>query len=140
MSAIALDGAADPVVQSSVRRWTGRILLGIAVLFLSFDTAIHLAGIKAVVESSAQLGFSPDKMFTIGVIELICLIVYLIPRTAPIGAVLFTGYLGGAIVTHFRVDSPLLTHTLFPIYLAAMLWGALYLRDPRVRAVIRPIR
>ena len=140
MSAILLDASPTMMDRSSLAKWSGRILTGIAVLFLSFDTAIHLAGVKEVVEGSVQLGFKPEQMFTIGLIELVCLAVYLIPRTAPIGAVLFTGYLGGAIVTHLRVDSPLLTHTLFPIYVAALVWGGLYLRDPRVRAVLRPAR
>ena len=69
-----------------------------------------------------------------------CLVVYLIPRTAPLGAVLWTGYLGGAIVTNLRVHNPLFTHILFPIYVAALIWGSLYLRDPRVRAAIRAVR
>jgi hypothetical protein len=92
---------------------------------------------KAAVEGSAQLGFTPQQVFVIGVIAAICLVIYLIPRTAPIGAVLWTGYFGGAIVTHFRLGNPLLTHVLFPIYVSALIWGSLYLRDPRVRAVVR---
>ena len=91
---------------------------------------------KAAVEGSAQLGFTPDQVFVIGVIAAVCLVLYLIPRTAPLGAVLWTGYFGGAIVTHFRLDNPLLTHVLFPIYVSALIWGGLYLRDPRVRAVL----
>jgi hypothetical protein len=118
----------------------GRIITGIVALFLTFDAGIKLVRAKAAVEGSAPLGFTPDQVFVIGIIGAVCLVLYLIPRVAPIGAVLWTGYLGGAIVTHFRLDNPLFTHTLFPIYVAALIWGGLYLRDPRVRAVIRAAR
>ena len=91
---------------------------------------------KAAVEGSAQLGFTPDQVFVIGVIAAVCLVVYLIPRTAPLGAVLWTGYFGGAIVTHFRVGNPLFSHVLFPIYVSTLIWASVYLRDPRVRAVL----
>ena len=114
----------------------GRIITGLVALFLAFDAGIKLVRASVAVEGSAPLGFSPDQVFVIGVIGAVCLVLYLIPRVAPIGAVLWTGYLGGAIVTHFRLDNPLLTHTLFPIYVAALIWGGLYLRDPRVRAVL----
>jgi len=75
----------------------------------------------------------------IGAIELVCLALYLVPRTALLGAVVMTGYLGGAVATHVRIGSPLLSHTLFPIYVAAMLWAGLYLREPRLRALV-PLR
>ena len=87
-----------------------------------------------------QLGYQPHHLPIIGAIEIVCLALYLVPRTAPLGAVLWTGYFGGAIATHLRVDNPLPTHTLFPIYVAAIIWGGLYLRDPRVRALLRPAR
>ena len=115
---------------------TGRILTGIVALLLTLDAGIKLVRAKAAVEGSAQLGFTPDQVFVIGVIAVVCLVVYLIPRTAPLGAVLWTGYFGGAIVTHLRVGNPLLTHILSPIYVSALIWGSLYLRDPRVRAVL----
>ena len=114
----------------------GRIITGIVALFLTFDAGIKLVRAKAAVDGSAPLGFTPDQVFVIGIIGVVCLVLYLIPRVAPLGAVLWTGYLGGAIVTHFRLDNPLFTHTLFPIYVAALIWGGLYLRDPRVRAVL----
>ena len=87
-----------------------------------------------------QLGFASHHVLTIGLIGLVCLVLYVVPRTAALGAVLWTGYFGGAIATHHRLENPLFTHTLFPIYVAALLWGALYLRDPRVRALLRPAR
>ena len=116
---------------------TGRILTGIVALLLTLDAGIKLVRAKAAVEGSAQLGFTPDQVFVIGVIAAVCLVLYLIPRTAPLGAVLWTGYFGGAIVTHFRLGNPLFTHVLFPIYVSILIWGSLYLRDPRVRAVVR---
>ena len=116
---------------------TGRVLTGIVAVLLTLDAGIKLVGAKAAVEGSAQLGFDAQQVFVIGVIAAVCLVVYLIPRTAPIGAVLWTGYFGGAIVTHLRVNDPLFTHILFPIYVSALIWGSLYLRDPRVRAVVR---
>ncbi len=121
-------------------RWAGRILSGIAVLFLAFDLAYKLVASATAAEGSATLGWATHQMPTLAIIELACLILYLVPRTAPLGAVLWTGYFGGAIATHLRVESPLLTHTLFPIYVAALVWGGLYLRDARVRALLRAVR
>jgi hypothetical protein len=118
----------------------GRVLTTIAALFLAFDAGIKLVLAKPAVEGSAQLGFTAQDVFVIGVIAAVCLVVYLIPRTAPLGAVLWTGYLGGAIVTHLRIHNPLFTHILSPIYVAALIWGSLYLRDPRVRAAVRAVR
>jgi DoxX-like family len=133
--------AASPAADESVRtRWAGRILSGIAVLFLTFDMAIKLAGAREAVDGTVQLGWAPHHLPILGLIQLACLTVYLVPRTAPIGAVLWTGYLGGAIATHLRLDNPLFTHILFPIYVAAFVWGGLYLRDVRVRALLRAAR
>ena len=136
----ALPAPSSSTGRSAISLWSGRILTGIVVLFLSFDVAIKLARAKPAVEGTVQLGFAPHDVLTIGLIGLVCLVLYVVPRTAPIGAVLWTGYFGGAIATHLRLDNPLLTHTLGPIYVAALMWGALYLRDPRVRALLRPAR
>ena len=122
---------------SSAARWTGRVLSGIAVLFLLFDATFKLFATAEALAGSPDLGWSLQQLPTLAAIQLACLALYLVPRTAPLGAVLWTGYLGGAIATHLRVDSPLLTHTLFPIYVAALLWGGLYLRDARVRAAVK---
>lgn len=121
---------------STATLWTGRILSGIAILFLLFDSTLKLLRLPMAAEATAQLGYPANIAFTIGVIEIICLIVYVIPATSVLGAVLLTGYLGGAVATHVRIGSPLLTHILFPIYIAALLWGGLYLRDVRVRALV----
>ena len=121
-------------------RWGGRILTGIAVLFLLFDTTIKLLAAREAVDGTVQLGWQAHHLPILGMIEVVCLVLYLVPRTAPLGAVLWTGYLGGAIATHLRLDNPLFSHVLFPTYVAALLWGGLYLRDARVRALLRPAR
>ncbi len=121
-------------------RLIGRILSGVAVLFLAVDLTVKLVGVKAAVDGTVQLGWQPHQLPILGLIQLGCLVLYLIPRTAPLGAVLWTGYFGGAVATHLRLDNPLFTHILSPIYFAAFLWVGLYLRDARVRALLRPAR
>jgi hypothetical protein len=121
-------------------RLAGRILTGIAIAFLTFDVVIKLVGVKEAVQGTVELGYQPHHLLTIGLIGLVCLILYVIPRTAPLGAILWTGYLGGAIASNLRLDKPLFGYTLFPIYVAALIWGGLYLRDARVRALVRPAR
>jgi DoxX-like protein len=113
----------------------GRILTGLAMAFLTFDTVFKLFGTKEAVDGTVQLGFQAHHLPIIAAIQLVCLVLYIIPRTSPIGAVLFTGYLGGAIVTHLRLDNPLFSHILFPTYLGAIMWLGLYLRDVRVRTL-----
>ena len=119
--------------------WPGRVLTAVPVLFLAFDVTIKLMRIQPVVDSFTQLGIPVELARLVGTVELICLVLYCIPRTAVLGATLLTGYLGGAVLTHLRIGSPLLSHTLFPVYLGIMLWGALWLRDLRVRVLI-PLR
>ena len=119
--------------------WPGRALTALPVLFLAFDVTIKLMKVQPVVDSFTQLGIPVELARVVGTVELICLVLYCIPRTAVLGAMLLTGYLGGAVLTHLRIGSPLLSHTLFPIYIGIMLWGALWLRDQRVRALI-PLR
>ena len=131
--------AATPATSTSAR-WAGRVLTALAVLFLAFDATIKLVAAKEAVEGTVQLGWQAHHLPILGVLEIVCLLVYLVPRTAPLGAILWTGYLGGAIATHLRLDNPLFSHILFPTYVAALLWGGLYLRDARVRALLRPAR
>jgi len=116
--------------------WTSRIITGIVASLLALDAVVKLVQAKAAVEGSAQLGFTPENAFVIGIIAAICLVLYLIPRTAPIGAILWTGYFGGAVATHLRVGNPLFTHILSGVYVATLIWLSLYLRDPRVRALV----
>jgi DoxX-like family len=124
---------------SQGRLWAGRILSGLAVLFMLFDTVIHFLQPKPVVDGFAQLGFPLSVARPLSVIELLCVVLYVIPRTSSLGAILLTGYLGGAIAVQVRIGAPLFSTTLFPIYIALLLWGGLYLRDERVRALI-PVR
>jgi hypothetical protein len=128
---------AEPI--SSRRLWAGRILSGLGVLFMIFDGTIHLMKIPPVVEGFAKLGYPVGVARPLGAIELICVALYLIPRTSVLGAILLTGYLGGAIAAQVRVGAPLFSTMLFPIYIALLLWGGLYLRDDRVRRLI-PLR
>ena len=116
--------------------WTGRILSGIAVLFLAFDACMKVLMLPAAVEGTTQLGYPAGSLFGIGIVQVVCLVLYLVPRTAPIGAVLWTGYLGGAVATHVRVGNPLFSHILFPVYVAVLLWAGLWLRDARVKALV----
>ena len=115
--------------------WTSRVLGTLAVLFLVFDSIGKLLELQPVITGSAQLGYPPDTGFPIGVILLVCVAAYVFPPTSVLGAVLLTGYLGGAVATHVRVGNPLLTHTLFPVYVGALIWGALLLRDARLRTL-----
>jgi hypothetical protein len=133
-------GSSTTTAPSSRARLAGRILSGLAIAFLTFDVALKLVPNKMALEATVGLGYQPHHVAIIGAIGLVCLILYVIPRTAPLGAILWTGYLGGAIATNLRLDLPLFSHTLFPIYVAALIWGGLYLRDPRVRALVRPAR
>jgi hypothetical protein len=119
--------------------WTGRILSGLAILFLSFDTVIKVLQLPVAIEGTTQLGYRQETVLVIGIIQLVCLVLYVIPPTSVFGGILFTGYLGGAIATHVRIGSPLFSHILFPVYVAILLWGGLYAREPRLRALI-PLR
>jgi hypothetical protein len=116
--------------------YAGRILSGLAVLFVILDAGIKILGLPAAVEATTQLGYPASTVFGIGIVELLCLAVYLIPRTALIGAIVWTGYLGGAVASNVRAANPLFSHTLFPIYFAALLWIGLGLRDRRVDALL----
>ena len=116
--------------------WTGRILRGIVILFLLFDGVIHLMVIAPVVESFNQLGYPVDVAVALGVIELICLDLYVTPRTSILGAIMLTGYLGGAVATQLRIHAPLFSTALFPLYIGILVWGGLYLRNERLRALI----
>jgi hypothetical protein len=134
-----MQSAALPLPVSRKGLWAGHVLSALAVLFLLFDGVIHIMQIPLVVESAAQLGYPAGVFVPLGIIELACVALYLFPRTSVLGAVLLTGYLGGAIAIHVRVASPLFSHTLFPVYVALLLWGGLYLRDERLRALF-PLR
>lgn len=116
--------------------WAGRTMTVLAVAFMAFDAAMKLLQVAPAMQGTAELGYPPETVFGIGVVELLCVIAYVVPRTSLLGAVLLTGYLGGAIATHVRVGNPLFSHVLFPTYVAALIWGGLYLRDAALRALV----
>ncbi len=124
---------------STKRLWAGRLMSAFAAVFLLFDSVIKIIRMAPAVEGTVVLGYPESVVLGIGLVELVCLVLYVIPQTSIFGAILLTGYLGGAIATHVRVGSPLFSHTLFPIYVAVLIWGGLFLRDDKLRALI-PLR
>jgi uncharacterized membrane protein (UPF0182 family) len=126
-----LDARPDRSERTPRRVWTGRVLSAIPILFMLFDAGIKLAKAKAVTDGFAQMGYPVSLAQTIGVIALVCTAIYAIPRTSVLGAVLITGYLGGAISTQLRIQAPAFP-TLFPLVVAAFIWGGLFLRDERL--------
>src|SRR5882762_2043948 len=112
--------------------WAGWTMTALFVLFMIFDTVIKLLKLPVVDATMMQLGYPAGIGFQLGVLEAILLVLYLIPRTSLLGAVLLTGYFGGAIATHIRAGSPLLTHVLFGVYLGLLAWGGLWPRDARL--------
>jgi len=117
--------------------WTGRVLSGIAILFLGMDAVMKVMQVPAAVKGTTELGYPAGVLLPLGIIQLIALALYLIPPTRVLGAIVWTGYLGGAVATHVRIGNPLFTHILSPVYVAALLWGGLYLRDARLRAILK---
>ena len=132
--------SADATRTSPTRLWAGRILSGLIVLFMLFDTTLHMLQPQVVVDAFNRLGYNRDLSRPIAVVELLCVILCAIPRTAVWGAILLTGYLGGAVATQLRAGSPFVGETLFPVYVGIVLWVGLLLRDGRVRALLLPRR
>lgn len=118
---------------------TGRILSALPALFLLLDAVGKLFKPQPVITGTLELGYGESVILPLGVVLLVSTILYLVPHTAIFGAILLTGYLGGAVATHVRVGNPLFTHTLFPVYFGVLLWAGLYLRDARLRALL-PLR
>ena len=119
--------------------WTGRIMSGIVVLFLVMDGATKLMMIQPVVTATAEIGYPLDLVRPIGIIGLVCAVLYAVPRTAVLGAILTTGLLGGAIASKMRLEEPLFSQVLFGVYVGVLAWGGLYLRGGRLRALF-PLR
>jgi hypothetical protein len=121
--------------------WAGRIMSGLVIAFLTFDGVFKFVkpAPAPVVETMAHLGWSLSLAPVLGIILLVSTALYVIPNTSALGAILLTGYLGGAVATHLRAGDPLFSHILFPTYLGVLLWGGLYLREPRLRALL-PLR
>lgn len=125
-----------PATTSNAQLWTGRVLGGLCVLFLVFDALAKIARLDPVVQGTVELGYPDAVLVPLGLVLLASTILYAVPATAVLGAILVTGYLGGAVATHVRMSHPLLTHSLFPVWLGIALWGALWLRDARLRALL----
>ena len=123
-------------MNTSAMLWTGRILTGLFALFiLGASVAPKLLHLPIAEETMAQLGWPAGYAFLIGVLELAFLVLYLVPRTSVLGGVLMMGLLGGAMATQIRVGSPLFSHILFSVYLGLFMWGGLWLRSARFRAM-----
>ena len=118
------------------RSWAGIVISAIPTLFLLLDAVGKLVKPQAVVTGTVELGYPESVIVPLGIVLLVCTALYAIPKTSVLGAILLTGYLGGAVATHVRVGSPLFTHMLFPIYLGIFIWLGLYLRDVRIRSLV----
>jgi hypothetical protein len=125
----------NPVATSKKMVWAGRIVSGLPVLFLLLDGVMKLIKPAPVIEATTQLGYMESSIVGMGVALLASTILYAIPRTAVLGAILLTGYLGGAVATHVRVGGPLFS-IIFPIIFGVLIWGGLWLRDQRIRSLI----
>ena len=123
---------------SNAALWTGRVMSALVVLFLIFDATIKLIPIQPVIDSMNELGYPPTVGLArgIGIVTVVCIVLYVWPRTAVLGAILMTGLFGGAIASHLRIGSPVFSHLLFGVYLGLLAWGGLWLRDPRLRALM----
>ena len=133
------DAQTAPVSKKGL--WAGRIMTGLVVTFLTFDAILKFVtpAPAPIVEAFAHVGWPLNLAPVLGMILLVSTVLYVIPKTSILGAILLTGYLGGAVATHLRAGDPLFSHVLFPTYLGVLLWGGLYLREDRLRALI-PLR
>ena len=123
-------------MESKKMIWAGRILSGIVILFMVMDGVMHMTKIAPVVDAFGRLGWPIGLAIPLAIVELVCVAVYVYPRTSILGAILLTGYLGGAVATHLRVGSSLFGETLFPVYVGILTWGGLYGSEARLRALI----
>jgi len=129
-----MKSAGTAISKKGVR--TGYVLTSLAVVFMLFDSVTKLLQVDAVIKASAQLGYSAGQVFAVGAILFGCIILYVIPRTAVFGAVLITGYLGGAVEANFHAGTPAFSNALFPVYFAVIVWGGIYLRERRIRDIV----
>jgi len=137
MSTLALS---SPIRAHGAAYWTGWTISGLVIAFMLLDAVMKVLAVPLVLDASAALGFDdPSTVRGIGIVLLAATLLYAAPRTAFLGALLLTAYLGGAVATHVRAGNPLVTHTLFGVYLGVFVWGGLYLREPWLRALL-PLR
>jgi hypothetical protein len=124
-----------------LRRTAGYAMSGLVIAFMLFDAGAKLVPLDVVIKSTAELGYPPSAGLArgLGALALVCTALYAFPRTAVLGAILLTGYMGGAVASHLRLGDPLFTHILFGVYLGIFVWGGLFLRDSRVRTLL-PLR
>lgn len=131
----AFQTTADATAWARRMRWVGRIISGLALLFLAMDAVIKLLQLAPAVDATVQLGYPAQLVLALGVLELACIAIYALPQTSVLGAILLTGYLGGAIASHLRGGSDLFS-IIFPLLLGALLWAGLFVRDRRLRALL----
>jgi hypothetical protein len=126
---------------TKMRYVAGVVMSGLVIAFMLFDAGMKLIPLDIVITATAELGYPPSPSLArgLGIAALVCTTLYAVPRTAVLGAILLTAYMGGTVATHLRVGNPLFTHMLFGVYLAVLAWGGLYLRDARLRALL-PLR
>lgn len=124
---------------SKPKLWTSYIMSGLIILFMLMDSIMKFVKPKEVIEGTLALGFTEQHLAVIGMIGLISTLLYAFPRTSVLGAILLTGYFGGAVATHLRLNNPLFTHTLFTVYFGLLAWGGLWLRNGKLRELF-PIR
>jgi DoxX-like family len=136
-SIAAAPAAPAPAAVASGRR-AGLVISALTGAFLVVDAVLHVLNVQVVQESMRTLGFGPRAAVGIGLVEIVCIALYLVPRTAVLGAVLLTGYLGGAVSAQLRIDAPLFSTVLFPVYVGTAVWVGLWLRDARVRRLLSP--
>jgi len=142
-----MQAAAQPAMPTTIQpgslskkaQWGGRIVSGLVTAFLLFDAVIHLLKPAPVVEAFAKLHLPLSLAVDLGIIEVLCLVLYVIPRTSILGAVLLTGYLGGAVAIQMITSNSLFGEILFPVYVGVLVWGGIYLRDDRLRTLF-PLR
>jgi hypothetical protein len=133
-----MSSPSDTVPVSTSALWSGRVVSGLVIVFLLFDGAIKLVPWPVVTETMDRMGYGSSETLarSLGLITLVCTVLYAVPPTSILGAILLTGYLGGAIASHVRIGSPLFSHVLFGFYLGLMVWGGLWLRDRKLRALL----
>ena len=131
-----MSSTAVPGATSKGMLWRGRVISALVVLFMLFDCITKIIKLPQVIDASAKMGFTVSMVVGVGWTLLACVILYVIPQTSVLGAILLACYLGGAVATNVRVGAPLFTHILFPVYIAAMAWAGLYLRDSPLRALL----
>ena len=128
----------DTAPVSKPALWSGRLLSGLVIVFLLFDGAIKLVPWPVVTETMDRMGYGSSEALarSLGLITIVCTALYAVPPTSILGAILLTGYLGGAIASHVRIGSPMFSHILFGFYLGLMVWSGLWLRDRSLRALL----